>query len=65
MLASSSISSIFRNADYEAVTNVILRKNAGLIYSNSVKNIREFLHNFIVNVLYSYRINCASTTSSG
>ena len=31
MLASSNMASVFRNADYEAVTNVALRKHDGMV----------------------------------
>ena len=61
---SNDLTTIFRCIDVEASSQLIFRKNFQSINSVSIKTIRENIISTVVNILHSYRLNCASTSST-
>lgn len=60
----SSLGSIFRFTDVEAVTNVLL-KQAGQAALSGITNYKEKMTKSCADMLHAYRSNCASTASAG
>ena len=64
MSMGNSLSNMFRQTDVDVVTALLSRQAATRMLSGGTHP-REFLANQVINVLHSYRANCASTTSAG
>ena len=61
---STDLMTNFKGLDVEAVGLLLLRKNLFTISNQMIKQVRESLINQLVNILYSYRFNCANQSSA-
>ena len=61
---STDLMTNFKGLDVEALGLLLLRKNFITLTSQTSKQIREALINQLVNILYSYRFNCANQSSA-
>jgi protein transport protein SEC24 len=61
----TSLSQIFRVADVDALVSLSIRQVINLLHRDSIVDARKALRDAAVDILYTYRRRCASTTSSG
>jgi len=60
----SSLSNVFRFCEIDTVTNVLMKQSAVAALTGS-GGLKDRLTKSCVDMLHAYRVNCASTTSSG
>jgi len=60
----TSLSNIFRYTEIDTVTNLLI-KQAALAQISGAGRFKEHLQKACVDMMHSYRINCASTTAAG
>jgi len=60
---SKDLVNIFRSADVEAVAQLLIKKYIVQINSTPIKAIRDSLTSKLVDILYNYRIHCATSSS--
>jgi len=63
--ATSAMSSLYRYADLDALTNVLMRQAVLSSSKMSLHQARENIISTAINTLYNYRKTCAATTSAG
>jgi protein transport protein SEC24 len=63
--SSSGVASLYRYADLDALTNILMRQVALATAKQTLHQVREAVVSATVSILYTYRKMCASTTSAG
>jgi protein transport protein SEC24 len=61
----SSMASLFRYADLDALTNILMRQAALATAKQTLHQVREAVVTATVSILYTYRKMCASSTAAG
>ena len=61
----SSVASLFRYADLDALTNILMRQAALATAKQTLHQVREAVVTATVSILYTYRKMCASSTAAG
>jgi len=67
LMTTSVMSSLFRHADLDALLNVTLRQSIALSAKQNMHQVREWVVNNTIKMLYTYRKMCAqpATTAAG
>jgi len=60
----ASLGNVFRYTEIDAMTNLLLKQAASLALSGNGA-FKDSITKVCVDMLYAYRVNCASTTASG
>lgn len=65
VLSTTSLANIYRHADLYSVVNISIRQAAMQCCEQGVATTRSFLRQAVIDVLYTYRKECAAVSSSG
>ena len=62
IITSNDLVTIFKSFDVETVAQLIIKRNINNLTTTAVPHIRKTMMELLVNILYSYRHHCASSS---